>query len=136
MVLQGRAGASALAAALIGGFVAFAPAAHASVVSSSSVAACYDTAHSYSKPDGNQYYPTPGSHLTTTSACSDINIQPKTDRYVAVCFSPSSGSDYCQSSYTLAHAGQWNTIATDVVDGTKFYFEFRSTALSNGSWAA
>ncbi|GAA1117748.1 MULTISPECIES: hypothetical protein [Streptomyces violaceusniger group] len=102
----------------------------------SSVQACYDGARSYSKASGARYYPNPGSYLTTTSACNDINIKPKTDRYVAVCFKPSSGSDYCQGSYKLAKANQWTAIATDVTNGTRFYFDFRSTAASNGSWAA
>ncbi|MFF2350967.1 hypothetical protein ACFVVL_14410 [Kitasatospora sp. NPDC058115] len=53
-----------------------------------------------------------------------------------MCFVPSSGSPYCQSGYKLATAGQWNVIATDVQNGTRFYFDFQSTALSNGSWAA
>jgi hypothetical protein len=42
----------------------------------------------------------------------------------------------CQSSYKLMTGGQWNVIATNVADGTRFYFDFRSTARSTGQWAA
>ncbi|MYV46032.1 hypothetical protein [Streptomyces sp. SID2888] len=138
MTLRKRVAVTTAAAALIGSCAALAPAAHASAPQSPSAAvSCYDSAHSYSKPDGNGWYPQlPSPYLKATSACADINIKPNTDRYIAVCFVPSSAPEYCQSSYTLASGGQWNTIATGVQSGTVFYFAFRSTALSNGYWAA
>lgn len=136
MSIRKRVAAVVLSAAFVGGTMAIAPSAQADEPNQGIAASCYGSAKSYSKPDGEEYYPAGSSYLTTTSNCADINIKPNTDRYVAVCFIPSSGSPYCQSSYTLATGGQWNVIATGVQTGTRFYFDFRSTALSNGSWAA
>ncbi|MGW2177706.1 hypothetical protein ACWCXX_06320 [Streptomyces sp. NPDC001732] len=137
MRLRKRVAAVLLSAAFVGSTMALAPAAQANEPNQAGVAtSCYGSAKSYSKPDGNRYYPAGSSSLTTTSNCSDINIKPNTNRYVAVCFVPSSGSPYCQANYTLATGGQWNVLATNVATGTRFYFDFRSTALSNGSWAA
>ncbi|MFJ6123514.1 hypothetical protein ACIQKE_00310 [Streptomyces griseoviridis] len=115
---------------------ALAPAAHAvpSRDAAPAVAAsCYGSAHSYSKPSGNNDYPTGSSYLTTTSNCTDINIKTNTNRYVEVCWL-STGT--CQSGYTLTTAGEWTTVATNVLNGTDFFFWFRSDASSTGSWAA
>ncbi|WP_328459521.1 hypothetical protein [Streptomyces sp. NBC_00448] len=138
MTIRKPATVAAVATALISSYVALSPAAHAAAHQSPSAAAsCYGSAHSYSKPAGSEWYPPLNSpNLKTTSACSDINIKSDTNRYISVCFVPSSAPAYCQSSYTLVTAGQWKAIATDVASGTVFYFDFRSTALSNGYWAA
>ncbi|MFI9379731.1 hypothetical protein [Kutzneria sp. NPDC052558] len=122
-------------AALAGAGLLPATAAHAEP-RPASVLACYDHAHSYSKPSGSFAYPTGAGYLTTTSACSDINLRPNTNRYVRVCFLPDAGGYYCQSSYKLATGGQWNVIATNVANSTDFWFDFRSDAQSSGSWAA
>ncbi|WP_329385941.1 hypothetical protein [Streptomyces sp. NBC_01716] len=103
------------------------------------VLACYDTAKSYSKSANYLYYPTgypTGTWLTTTSNCADINIRPNTNRYIKVCFDPSSGAPYCQSAHKYALSGQWNTIATNVANGTKFKFQFQTNGLATGVWAA
>ncbi|MFJ1695672.1 hypothetical protein ACIOHC_11055 [Streptomyces sp. NPDC088252] len=136
MSIRKRVAAVLLSAAFVGSTMALAPAAQANESSESAVMSCYGSAKSYSKPDGIAYYPAGSATLTTTSNCSDINIKPNTNRYVAVCWVPSSGQVSCQAEYTLATGGQWNVIATNVQTGTRFYFTFRSTALSNGSWAA
>ncbi|MEU5693072.1 hypothetical protein [Actinosynnema sp. NPDC020468] len=102
--------------------------------SSAALPACYDHAHNYSKPSGEQYYPATG-YLTTTSYCGDINIRPTSTRHVAVCFKPSSGAEYC-NSYKSASGGQWTVVASDVKDGTRFYFAFSESVASGGSWAA
>jgi hypothetical protein len=52
---------------------------------------------------------------------------------VKVCFYASGGGlNYCQSSYKTTTAGEWKVIATDVIDGTKFKFQFASSAASSG----
>ncbi|MGO4430596.1 hypothetical protein AB4Z54_70485 [Streptomyces sp. MCAF7] len=60
---------------------------------------------------------------------------PNASGYIAVCFHPSSGSEYC-NGWTAATANKWNVVATGVRDGTQFYFAFNSTASSAGFWAA
>ncbi|MEV6113947.1 hypothetical protein AB0L59_15865 [Streptomyces sp. NPDC052109] len=125
-----------LTAGCIGSAIALAPAAEAETAGTATprtATSCYGDAHSYAKADGNAWYPGNGSWLHTTSSCSDINIKPNTDRYVAVCWVT---TKKCQGTYTLAPAGQWTAVATDVLDGTTFYFVFRSTAYSSGYWAA
>ncbi|MGO4753495.1 hypothetical protein AB4212_33660, partial [Streptomyces sp. 2MCAF27] len=82
--------------------------------------ACYDVLTSYSKPSGQKYFPYNGQRLQTTSRCSDINIMPNASGYIAVCFHPSSGSEYC-NGWTAATANKWNVVATGVRDGTQFY---------------
>jgi hypothetical protein len=118
-------------AATLGAGTVLAPQAHADEFAPA--ASCYGSAHSYSKPSGDYTYPS--GYLTTTGNCSDINIKPNTDRYVEVCWRAGEG-DTCQSEYKLARAGVWTVVATDVLDGTRFFFDFRSTAASTGSWAA
>ncbi|QIQ01258.1 hypothetical protein [Streptomyces liangshanensis] len=119
---------AAATTALVAGSVMLAPASQATVAS------CYGDASSYSKPAGTFWLPA-GRTFTTSSSCTDINIRSNTNRYVKVCFE-TNGSLNCQANYTLTTAGQWTTVATNVNDGVQFAFEFRSDALSNGSWAA
>ncbi|MGJ5756683.1 hypothetical protein [Streptomyces galbus] len=127
------AGSALLLAAGVG--AGGAEAASATPTSTRAPAACFDVLHSYSKPSGYGYYPTNGTRLTTTSRCADINISPRAGAYIAVCFHPSSGSEYC-NGYTWAPANQYTVVASGVRDGTQFYFAFRSTAASSGGWAA
>nr|WP_128806433.1 hypothetical protein [Streptomyces sp. Termitarium-T10T-6] len=103
-----------------------------------SAQSCYGSAKTYSKPEGMAAHPnwTKGSYYKTTGNCNDINIRPNTNRYVSVCLLDSRGYVHCQGTWKLATAKQWNTIATNVATGTKFYFLFRSTAKSTGSYAA
>ncbi|MFG2261836.1 hypothetical protein [Streptomyces sp. NPDC048720] len=128
--------ASLCAAALLGGVLAAAPAAQAQTSGETGAQSCYGSAKSYSKPAGNRWYPQGGPYLTSTSNCADINIKPGTGTSVAVCWLPSSGGSYCQSTFKNAPAGQWTVVATDVKDGTHFYFDFGSTAANSGVWAA
>ncbi|MEG3627512.1 hypothetical protein [Streptomyces poriticola] len=95
-------------------------------------AACYDTGRAYIKHTEYYTYPLNQTPLTTTGYCNDINLRPNTNRYVRVCFT----GHGCQSGYTLARAGTWNTIATDVISGSRYYFQFRSAAKSTGYYAA
>ncbi|MEU3792440.1 hypothetical protein AB0F07_21975 [Streptomyces fructofermentans] len=124
---------STLAATLLlAGAMTLAPTAQAG---EQGAASCYGSAHSYSKYDGTADLPA-GRLFVTSGNCADINIMPRTNRYIMVCFETASGGSYCPSDYTLARAGEWNVIEYDVPDNTQFYFHFRSAALSNGSWAA
>jgi hypothetical protein len=120
-------------AVFVGGALAVAPAASAN---ESGALSCYGSARSYSKPAGNRWYPQGGPYLTATSNCNDINIKPNATTSIAVCFLPSSGGTSCQSSFKTAPAGQWTVVATDVRDGTRFYFDFGSTTANSGVWAA
>ncbi|MFW6689448.1 hypothetical protein [Streptomyces sp. MAR4 CNX-425] len=96
--------------------------------------ACYDGAGSFSKGSGGHL--APGYVLTTSSNCNDINLYMTSgNRYVKVCFYPSSGKDYCQSSYKYAKLGAWKVIATDVKDSTKYRFFFSSTGSASGWYA-
>lgn len=128
--------ASLFSAVLLGGALAAAPAAQAQSSGETVALSCYGSAKSYSKPSGNRWYPQGGPYLTTTSNCNDINIKPNTTTSIAVCWLPSSGGSYCQSSFKTAPAGQWTVVATDVLAGTRFYFDFKSTAANSGVWAA
>ncbi|MDN0194443.1 hypothetical protein [Streptomyces sp. S.PNR 29] len=130
--------ASALAMTL-SGLVAGGTTAGAATQSDVGIQACYDTARSYYKPEGSYYYPSGypgGTWLTATSNCNDINIRTNSNRWVRVCFDPTSGSPYCQDEYTYAESGQWAVIATAVLNGTKFKFQFWSGPVATGSWAA
>ncbi|MEU4038451.1 hypothetical protein [Streptomyces collinus] len=128
--------ASLFSAVLLGGVLAAAPAAQAQTSGETGALSCYGSAKSYSKPAGNRWYPQGGPYLTATTNCADINIKPNTTTSIAVCWLPSSGGSYCQGSYKTAPAGQWTVVATDVKDGTHFYFDFGSTAANSGVWAA
>ncbi|MFD3523149.1 hypothetical protein [Streptomyces sp. NPDC058653] len=97
---------------------------------------CYGSAKSYSKPAGQRWVPSNGSSsLLTTGNCNDINIKPNTTTTIAVCFRPSSGGSSCQTSWKTAPAGQWTVVATDVLDGTRFIFDFGHTSANSGVWA-
>ncbi|MFD7994219.1 hypothetical protein [Streptomyces mexicanus] len=134
MRLRKRTATGLVSVALVAGAIGLAPAASAVQrdAAPTSATSCYGSAHSYSKPSGTHYYPTSG-YLTATSNCADINIKPSSGRWVAVCWYK---YGTCQSSWTWAAAGVWTTVATDVVDGTQFIFDFDSTSSSTGSWAA
>ncbi|MET9552341.1 hypothetical protein [Streptomyces sp. NPDC006645] len=107
------------------------------VAPSASAATCYGSAHSYSKPANSTFLPNIGNgHFRTTSNCADINVKTNADRYIKVCFAPSSGDTQCQDDFKLARRGVWTVIATDVKDATKFAFHFEATGVSTGYWAA
>ncbi|MDT0615243.1 hypothetical protein [Streptomyces lancefieldiae] len=125
------AGAAATAA-LLTGALTVAPAAQADA---GTAASCYGSAINYSKPEGDVDLPA-GRLFVTSGNCADINIKPRTNRYIMVCLETASGGSSCPSAYTLAEGGVWNVLRSNVPDGTQFYFRFRSAALSNGSWAA
>ncbi|MBB1256681.1 hypothetical protein [Streptomyces alkaliterrae] len=131
-------------AAAVGGLVLAAGALSAGTANAASATAgggdvgalaCYDHSRAYTKPAGSASYPSSG-WLTTTTNCRDISIRPNESRYVRVCFNPSSRPAYCQSSFTYVRAGQWNIVATSVLNGTKFNFHFQYTTRSTGRWAA
>ncbi|PGH47888.1 hypothetical protein [Streptomyces sp. Ru87] len=114
------------AAGLVGGTAGTAGAAEQGTQS------CYGEAWSYSKPSGTNFQPSSTLYFATDN-CADINIKTNTSRRVKVCFYASGGGlNYCQGSYKTTTAGQWKVIATDVIDGTKFRFQFASPAASTG----
>ena len=127
-----RLACSTIAAALLTGALALAPTAQAG---EETAASCYGSAISYSKPEGDVDLPA-GRLFVTSGNCADINIKPKTNRYIMVCYEAASGGSSCPSDYTLVKGGVWNVLEYGVDAGTQFYFNFRSAALSNGSWAA
>ncbi|MFI6874668.1 hypothetical protein ACIBL6_14615 [Streptomyces sp. NPDC050400] len=93
---------------------------------------CYGEAWSYSKPSNTNFQPASALYFATDN-CADINIKTNTSRRVKVCFYASGGGlNYCQSDYKTTTAGEWKAIATDVIDGTKFKFQFASSAASTG----
>ncbi|MCD7445679.1 hypothetical protein K4B79_46835 [Streptomyces lincolnensis] len=103
----------------------------------SAAGACLDNAQSYTKASGTHLYPNYPTlnYLLTSANCADINIKTNTERYVKVCFLPSSGGRQCQAEYKLAKADTWMEIATDVKDNTRYQFYFRSDASSSGQFA-
>ncbi|MGW1291630.1 hypothetical protein [Streptomyces sp. NPDC002533] len=119
-------------AGLIGGTAGTAgAAAQGDVVAQS----CYGNAWTYSKRAGAYLQPESTTYFTTAN-CADINIKTNTSRSVRVCFYSSSGGlNYCQTSYKTTTAGQWKVIASNVLDGTHFKFEFASSAASTGQRA-
>ncbi|MCK7621740.1 hypothetical protein MUU72_01115 [Streptomyces sp. RS10V-4] len=135
MQIPKRAATGLVSVALVAGAMAVAPSAHAARrdAAPSAATSCYGSAHAYSKPSGSYDYPTGSAYLTTTGNCADINIKTNTNRYVKVCWLKTGN---CQTDYTLTTAGQWTTLATNVLDGTDFFFWFRSDASSTGYWAA
>ncbi|WP_189780426.1 hypothetical protein [Streptomyces capitiformicae] len=87
-----------------------------------------DGVHDYLKVAGTHY----SGWYSTGDCTGEIKIAPDTNRYIKVCFYPQNADNYCQSSYKLATANRFKTIATDVGNGTLFKFYFRSTARSTG----
>ncbi|MDV9173458.1 hypothetical protein R6V09_25570 [Streptomyces sp. W16] len=99
---------------------------------------CYGSAETYFKPNGPRDYPA-GDHLQSSGSCNDINIKPKTNRYVQVCIENiPEGTLECPDpdDFVYAAADQWTVVTYNVDPGTAFVFRFRSTAQSSGSWAA
>lgn len=95
---------------------------------------CFGGAQLYSKKSNRPLlYAPDGKWLVTSSRCSDINVRPKTNRYMKICFG-TSGSD-CQANWTLAKANQWNAVAKGVKSGSRYIIWFRSNAASNGAIA-
>ncbi|GLF98029.1 hypothetical protein [Streptomyces yaizuensis] len=131
MKIRKRFGVGVISAVLLGGSPLFAPASHADDVAPMS---CYGSATTYSKPAPDEYLPA-GRTFTATSNCSGINIRPRSDRYIKVCVERN-GAPVCASDFTYVPANTWKELRANVADGTQFSFLFRSSALSNGSWAA
>lgn len=85
---------------------------------------CYGSAHhavfTLTGDGGNDFWPGPrGTWATTTTACADINIKPTVSRSFTVCFKTTGGCN----GFHYAAAGQWTAIATNVLNGTKFYIQ-------------
>ncbi|MEV6394660.1 hypothetical protein AB0M39_07740 [Streptomyces sp. NPDC051907] len=135
MSVRARLVPLAAAASLVGTTLAMAPAANAAA---SGAQSCYGSASSYSKPQGPTDYPA-GALLWSSGACNDINIKPKTNRYVQVCIENVPGGTLeCPhpDDFVYAAEDEWTVVEPNVAPGTAFVFRFRSTARSNGSWAA
>ncbi|MFI6939331.1 hypothetical protein ACIBI4_08680 [Streptomyces sp. NPDC050418] len=89
-------------------------------------ATCYGGAFKTEKDSGEVQLPSAGFYVTSTR-CADINLKVNYSRNVRVCFYKSTGYlNYCQTSYTYAKSGQWNTVATDVKDGVRYRFNFQT----------
>ncbi|MFJ9621962.1 hypothetical protein [Streptomyces sp. NPDC101181] len=121
---------------LTAGFLTSAPATAVSAGQQTStqeqqVLACRDHAKSYTKAKGKKNTAT----ATTTGRCTDIQIRTNTARKVRVCLKPSGGGTNCRP-WKTTKAKTWKNLASDVADGTKFYFNFASSARSTGKWAA
>ncbi|MFF7098400.1 hypothetical protein ACFY9A_39435 [Streptomyces rubradiris] len=82
------------------------------------------------KPDGYHYSPTGypgGDWYVTSEGCGSIAINPTTGRNAQLCYYPRNGSGtYCQGDWTPAHAGQWTTLATDVLASTRYKVRFET----------
>jgi hypothetical protein len=89
----------------------------------------------FTKPSGDTRYPRSG-YLTTTSKCRDINLSESlykdssgTVRAIKVCFKTAG----CQDHWTnVKESGNWYEVATDVKDGTEYYFKFYTTGVWYG----
>lgn len=122
-------------AAAIGGGLAVAPSAGAvesAAPQSGEVTAssCLGGALGYFQSGTTQFVPA-GAYYKTTSRCNDIQIKPKANRNVMVCFK----NGGCQSSYKSAKANTWTVIATNVKSGTDYQFKFSNRAQIGGSYA-
>ncbi|MFD6431483.1 hypothetical protein [Streptomyces venezuelae] len=127
----------ALAAGLIGGATAAATAAPSDTASAKgdyTAQSCYGSARPYTtNPYGIvSYWPGPFSYARATTNCADINVKSSVNRRVKVCWS----SGVCQNRTTLARAGQWTVIATNVRDGASYHLVFDDTYTSTGKVAA
>lgn len=124
------------AVAAIGGGLATAPTAGATEQAAPqsdeiSASNCLGGANKYSKAKDFHWLP-PGLYFKTSSRCNDIQIKPKTNRYVSVCFKdPATG---CRGA-KLAKAGKWTVLASNVKTGSEYQFFFRSLAKSSGEYA-
>ena len=78
-------------------------------------------------PSGSRRFPTSG-YLKTSSRCQDINLQtnpwysPQNVRAIKVCFRTAG----CQDRWTNVGDSGWYEVATNVKDGTEYYFKFNS----------
>ncbi|MER6270918.1 hypothetical protein [Streptomyces sp900105755] len=118
------------AGALLAGGVTASAVGSADAANARSVAtvqSCYGSAHTdyfYRRDSGgNAFYPDQGSYLTTTSACGDININPWVSYSFTVCFKATGSCN----GWHYAPANQWTVIASQVLDGTKFYVQAKTT---------
>jgi hypothetical protein len=115
---------TAVAALSGGGLIA------SSTSASAADTSCFNRPRNYEKPAGQ--VSTNGFYVTR-STCDDILIKSNTDREVKVCFYKSNGDrNYCQDSWKWAYSREWKTIATDVNDGGKFKYHFRSSSKAAG----
>ncbi|RZT11804.1 hypothetical protein EV649_7458 [Kribbella sp. VKM Ac-2569] len=83
-----------------------------------------------SLPSGSLRYPSSG-YFKTTSNCQDINLSgnpwySQNVRAIKVCFRTAG----CQDHWTNVKGSSWYEIATNVKDGTEYYFKF----YSYGKW--
>ncbi|GAA2516043.1 hypothetical protein GCM10010393_56380 [Streptomyces gobitricini] len=124
MPMRSRAlGATAALALAVGGTTL-------ATTTPAAAATCYDSYKIINASRTQAYIPA-DSWLTTTSACSDINIRAAsyTDgRSAKICFQRSNGTTYCQSEWTWLPAGVWKAVATNVSDGVKFKIQLKMSA--------
>lgn len=118
-----------VAAATTGAAVASPPMADATIQS------CLGTAKNYTSAPGgngrNAHWPATGTYAYTTSNCADINVKTNYDRMVYVCFKK---TGTCNGG-TWAPKGKWTVVASDVLDNSGFYVQFRGPNRSTGQIA-
>lgn len=134
MKLNRAAAAAAGAALCVGTLAAGAVPAGATQPNDMTAMSCYGDAKSFTKYQGDVSYPVPagGYFLTTTSSCSDINIRTGWGVFVRVCFVKTG----CQADWKRTEGGEWLVVATNVRDGSQYYFNFITEDHITGSYAA
>ncbi|MFE7118401.1 hypothetical protein ACFU99_23595 [Streptomyces sp. NPDC057654] len=76
------------------------------------------------------YWPKRGTYATTTTRCADINVKLNQTRDVQTCFKK--GSGWTCNGWRTLHQGKWGLAATDVLNGTQFFLQFKGTAKVSG----
>ncbi|MGX4688287.1 hypothetical protein [Streptomyces sp. JNUCC 63] len=111
-----KAGRVSLGLAGLAAVLATPATASATPQSVDAAASCYGGSVAVSlPPDGYS------KHFTTSSRCADINLRIDSGggQWVAVCWAK---YNTCQKDWTWSGQGAYKVIASDVKDGTEFYF--------------
>ncbi|EPH41375.1 hypothetical protein STRAU_5611 [Streptomyces aurantiacus JA 4570] len=81
-------------------------------------------------PNDPAFWPARGTYATTTPRCKDINLKLDSRREVRTCFKRGAGWN-CNGWRWLA-ADRWGLAADNVLDGTKFFLQFKGTSRAAG----
>lgn len=134
---KAKFGALAASALLLGSGMTAATAGQAAASDTpvSTARACTESAPRFTGSPGTgsndpAFWPARGTYATTTTRCVDINLKLDATREVRTCFKKGSGWD-CNGWRWLS-AGRWGLAATDVLDGTKFFVQFKGTTRATG----
>ncbi len=129
---------AASAVLLGGGMTATAAAAAPAEASESPIStarACTQNAPRFTSWPGSgvndpAFWPARGTYATTTTRCNDINVKLSSRREVRTCFKR--GTGWSCNGWQWLPANRWDEAATDVLDGTKFFLQFKGTARASG----